>query len=245
MSSQVIIDKAWGTGTMNGLYQSIRKLRKACGGKREEYIASCPFHLVKAPEPIFQIGVTSSPKGPTIWSPDRPERDTTNDLGAGGAGAHKPQGGLWFDSNSKTLWHMATSVFLPISETDLDMRTGNVGLLRRIEAPRDVLEEAVLERPELLMDRHVCEFLRDVWSHPKKYHSIMAGRPALKRWATIYGHRCLAASRILSGDSSRNSIARCSLWIFRHSCCPASPTKRLAAGGFLCRHFPNLSAFWR
>lgn len=96
--------------------------------------------------------------------------------------ALRSEGGVWFDSNTKTLWHMAQSVFLPLSEEDLDMKTGMLGALRRIEIPRAALTEAMLDRPDLLMDRQVYEFLRDVWSHPKKYLPIIAERPALKTW---------------------------------------------------------------
>ena len=96
--------------------------------------------------------------------------------------APRPRGNVWFDPDSKTLWRTAKSVLLPINTTDLDENAGRLGALRRIEIPRKALEEAVLDRPDLLMSKDVYEFLRDVWSHPKKYHSIIAGRPALKKW---------------------------------------------------------------
>jgi transcriptional regulator with XRE-family HTH domain len=127
--------------------------------------------------PTVQQQATSSP---SVWLPD-PLLSPTAATEPPGGGAPRPEG-LWFDPHTKKLWRMAKSIFLPISGEDLDMEKGRFGHLPRFEITKAALEETLRISPDLLMNRSVYEFLRDVWSHPKKYHSIISGRPALEQW---------------------------------------------------------------
>jgi len=85
---------------------------------------------------------------------------------------------LWLDSDCN-LWVMRQTADVPINEWDLHT---NLGRIRRIEIPQSAREQALSERPELVMDSQVYRFLRDVWSNHKKYPSLISGCPSLRDW---------------------------------------------------------------
>ncbi|SRR6266481_54535 len=162
-----IIDKVWDAPVEpNNAEQAMTKIRRKLRnlGLREEEV------IERRRGKGCRVVLT-----PDAFSETAPIKDTVS------VDMPKPAGGVWFDANSRKLWH-AKSVFLPINEEDLDMKTGKLGALRRIEVPRAALEEAVANRPDLLMDTMVYEHLRDVWSQPRKYRSIIGNCPALKHW---------------------------------------------------------------
>ena len=105
-----------------------------------------------------------------------------------GAAPAEQNNRLWFDQQSRTLWRRKGSILLPIDTNDVQR---HIGRLRRLEVPTAVLDEArsagnwqelLVNHPESLMSSEVYERLRDVWSHRKKYRSIVSGCPALKQW---------------------------------------------------------------
>lgn len=74
---------------------------------------------------------------------------------------------------------MRRSLFVPLGKQELKT---NIGRLRRVEVSEVARSQALADRPEVLMDSQAYEFLRDVWSHPKKYVSIISYSPHLKYW---------------------------------------------------------------
>jgi transcriptional regulator with XRE-family HTH domain len=113
----------------------------------------------------------------------------------------KYPGNLWFDVSAKTLWGMRPTIFLPIEAKDLDFVGGK---LRKFEVPRVVLESIASAKPELLMGFKVYEYLRDVWSHPKKYHSIISGYPPLKEWVDAIWAPVPKAAELLERHNLQN-----------------------------------------
>jgi DNA-binding winged helix-turn-helix (wHTH) protein len=139
--------------------------------------------LLNDAEPIHRSPLLISPKDALISAPATESQNSGNEI--------------WFDSKSKSMWQMRRSIFLPISKEDLDPERGKLGMLRRLETPQAVLAEATADRPDLIMGSDIYEFLRDLWSNPKKYHSILEGHPALKTWITNVWAPLLPGSQTL------------------------------------------------
>lgn len=88
-------------------------------------------------------------------------------------------GSVWFDPNTKRLWRMRRSKYLPIDARDL--RTG-MGRVSRFETPQEIVTAAEA-RPDVLLESDVHGFLREMWTlRPELTESFISGCPSLKCW---------------------------------------------------------------
>jgi hypothetical protein len=194
-----IANYIWGRKTgKTSLSQAKYRLARILGPK---YIGTRPYHLLVKPQLISRDMFPIAAQAPEYSLPGAPTRaqvimdsqakletfpreQQSKSLFEAVEQPPRRNEVIWFDPASKLMWRMpmAESAFLPINAEDLEKRSGKFGVLRQIEVPLAVRDEVLVIRPDLLMPREIYDFLRDVWSHPKRYHSILNGQPALKAW---------------------------------------------------------------